>query len=589
MFGQSFAPSTKTHSALAGAFTDCRKAVWSVVVFSGAMNLLMLVGPIYMLQIYDRVLTSRSVPTLAALSIFLVGAYACQTVLEVIRSRIIVRAAALLDLHLGASVHASVVQIATLSREPGQAQQPLRDLDQIRTFMTGSGPAAMADLPWSPVFLVICFLLHPVIGVTALLGALVLLALTVLTEAASRQPITDFAKHAARRGSIVESDRRNSESLTAMGMAETLAARFVAINNRYLAASGGSSDVVGFYGSISKSTRMLLQSAILGVGAYLVINNEMSAGAMSAASILVGRALAPIDMAIANWRGFVSARQSVGRLSESLSRLGERREVTALPKPTQRLSVEGLIVAVPGTPTILVRDVNFQLAAGEALGVIGPSGAGKTSFVRALVGVWKPLRGAIRLDGAALDQWDPESLGQHIGFVSQQVELFDGTVAQNIARMAASPDGAAVVEAARIAGAHDMILQLPSGYDTQIGESGASLSAGQRQRIALARALFGDPFLLVLDEPNSNLDAVGEASLQQALQSAKARGAVVIVIAHRPSVLAMCDKLLILSNGVQQAFGPREELLKKVTGQQTALEAPRPLAAIRPTQIGNAG
>ena len=589
MFGQTFAPLTKTHSALAEAFKDCRKAVWSVVIFSGAMNFLMLVGPIYMLQVYDRVLTSRSVPTLAALSVFLVGAYACQTALEVIRSRIIVRAAALLDRRLGPSVHAAVVQIATLSRDPGQAQQPMRDLDHIRTFMTGSGPAAMADLPWAPVFLLFCFLLHPMIGVTALLGALVLLALTVLTEGASRQPLRDFAKHAAERGALVESDRRNSESLIAMGMMEALAARFVVVNKRYLAASGGSSDVVGFYSSISKSTRMLLQSAILGIGAYLVINGEMSAGAMSAASILVGRALAPIDMAIANWRGFVSARQSVARLSESLLRLGERSEVTALPKPRQSLSAEALIVAVPGTPTILVRDINFQLKAGEALGVIGPSGAGKTSLVRALVGIWKPLRGAIRLDGAALDQWDPESLGQHIGFVSQQVELFDGTVAQNIARMTAAPDSAAVVEAARMAGAHDMILQLPSGYDTQIGESGASLSAGQRQRIALARALFGDPFLLVLDEPNSNLDAIGESSLQNALVSAKARGAVVIVIAHRPSVLAMCDKLLILSNGMQQAFGPREDLLKKVTGPQTALEAPRSAASLRPTQIGNAG
>ena len=589
MFGHSFAPSSKTHSALAGAFHDCRKAVWSVVIFSGAMNLLMLAGPIYMLQVYDRVLTSRSVATLTALSIFLVGGYAFQTALEVIRSRIIVRASALMDRRLATSVHACVVQNASLSRESGQAQQPMRDLDQIRTFMTGGGPAAMADVPWAPVFLVICFLLHPLIGIMAFLGALVLLALTVLTEVASRQPMQDFAKIATQRSSMIEGDRRNSESLIAMGMAETLAVRFVEANKRYLAASGSASDVVGFYGAISKSTRMLLQSGILGVGAYLVINNEISAGAMSASSILVGRALAPIDQLIASWRGFVSARQSIVRLSDALSRLGEPREVTALPKPTQSLSVEALIVAVPGTPTILVRDVNFKLAAGEALGVIGPSGAGKTSFVRALIGLWKPLRGAIRLDGAALDQWDPESRGQHIGFLSQQVELFDGTVAQNIARMAASPDAAAVVEAARIAGAHDMILQLPSGYDTQIGESGASLSAGQRQRVALARAMYGNPFLLVLDEPNSNLDAVGEASLQNALQSAKARGAVVIVIAHRPSVLAMCDKLLILSNGVQQAFGPREDLLKRVAGPQPVLEPPRPLAAVPPTQIGGAG
>lgn len=589
MFGPSFAPSVKLHSALAGAFKDCRQAIWSIVLFSGAMNLLMLVGPIYMLQVYDRVLTSRSIPTLAALSVFLVGAYAFQTALEVIRSRIIVRAAALLDRRLGSRVHASMVQISTLSRDPAQAHQPLRDLDQLRTFMTSNGPAAMADLPWAPVFLIVCFLLHPVIGVTALMGALALLGLTFLTEVASVQPIRDFAQHASQRNAIIESDRRNSESLIAMGMAGALAGRFVAINNRYLAASSGSSDVVGFYGSIAKSSRMLLQSAILGVGAYLVIYNEMSAGAMSAATILVGRALAPIDMAIVNWRSFVSARQSIARLSESLSRLGEPLEVTDLPKPIQSLSVEALIVAVPGTPTILVRDVNFQLAAGEALGVIGPSGAGKTSFVRALVGVWKPLRGAVRLDGAALDQWDPDKLGRHIGFVSQQVELFDGTVAQNIARMAASPDSAAVVAAARSAGAHDMILQLPSGYDTQIGEAGTSLSAGQRQRIALARALFGDPFLLVLDEPNSNLDAVGEACLQQALQSAKERGAVVVVIAHRPSVLAMCDKLLILSNGAQQAFGPREDLLKKVTPQQTSIEPPRSLGSIRPTKIVNAG
>ncbi len=589
MFGQSIAPSSKMHSALAEALTDCRKAVWSVIIFSGAMNLLMLAGPIYMLQVYDRVLTSRSGATLLALSIFLLGAYAFQTALEVIRSRIIVRAAALLDRRLAKHIHASVLQTATLSREPGQAQQPMRDLDQIRTFMTGNGPAAIADMPWAPAFLVICFLLHPLIGVTALAGALVLLALTLLTEVASREPMLEFAKSASQRGSMIEGDRRNSESLIAMGMAETLATRFVEANKRYLAASGSSSDVVGLYGAISKSTRMLLQSAILGIGAYLVINNEISAGAMSASSILVGRALAPIDQLIGNWRSVVSARQSAARLSEALLRLGEPREVTALPKPTQTLSVEALIVAVPGTPNILVRDVNFKLVAGEALGVIGPSGAGKTSFVRALIGVWKPLRGAIRLDGAALDQWDPEILGQHIGFMSQQVELFDGTVAQNIARMAAEPDAEAVVEAARIAGAHDMILQLPSGYDTQIGESGASLSAGQRQRIALARALFGNPFLLVLDEPNSNLDAVGEASLQNALQHAKSRGAIVVVIAHRPSVLALCDKMLILSNGVQQAFGPREELLKRVTGPQPVLEPPRPVASARPTQIGNVG
>jgi ATP-binding cassette subfamily C protein len=562
-----------THPAVAAALKDCWRAFWSVAVFSGAVNLLMLAGPLYMLQIYDRVLSARSVPTLVALSIFLVGAYGFQAAFDLIRSRVVVRAAVQLDRHLGTSVHAAVLRLAISSRNAGDAHQPVRDLDQIRTFLTSAGPIAIVDLPWMPLFLAICFLIHPWLGMVALAGAIVLLSMTILTERASRTPARELAQHAGVRTAMVEADRRNSESVVAMGMADSLAKRWAQINHRYLAAAGRSSDVVSSYGSVSKIVRLLLQSAILGLGAFLVIRGELTAGSMIAASIMMGRALAPIETAIANWRGFISARQSIKRLSDMLARNRPARAITNLPKPSKSFEVEQLTVAAPGAQTAIVRDMNFRLAAGEALGVVGPSGAGKTSLLRALVGIWAPARGNVRFDGAAIDQWDPQFLGQHIGFVSQVVELFEGTVAENIARMAPVQDSAMVLEAARAAGAHDMILLLPSGYDTRIGESGAVLSAGQRQRIALARAFFGNPFLLVLDEPNSNLDNEGEIALQQALQNAKAKRSIVIIVAHRPSALAACDKVLLVANGGQQAYGPRDEVLKKI------VPPPQPAAA----------
>jgi ATP-binding cassette subfamily C protein len=377
---------------------------------------------------------------------------------------------------------------------------------------------------------------------------------------------------------MIEADRRNSESVVAMGMGGVLADRWIKVNDRYLTAVSRSSDVVGSFGSVSKVFRLLLQSVILGVGAYLVIRNELTAGGMIAASIMMGRALAPIETAIANWRAFISARQSIRRLSDVLARVRTTDATTELPKPTRTLDVEGVTVAAPGTDALIMRDVRFRLVAGEALGIIGPSGAGKTSLVRTLIGVWPAVRGLVRLDGAALNQWDREALGQHLGFVSQAVDLFDGTVAENIARMAIEPDSETVLKAARAAGAHDMILRLPQGYDTRIGESGTVLSAGQRQRVALARALYGDPFLIVLDEPHSNLDNEGEAALTEAIQQAKARKAIVILIAHRPSALVTCDKVLFLANGTQQAFGPRDEVLQKVLARPPA-PAPAPAAA----------
>jgi PrtD family type I secretion system ABC transporter len=551
---------------------DCRRAFWSVAVFSAVVNILMLAGPLYMLQVYDRVLASRSVPTLIALTGLLVGALGFQAVLDVIRSRIVVRGAAVLDRRLGTTVHNAVVQLA-VRRAPGDAQQPVRDLDQIRSFLTSAGPTAIADLPWVPVFLVICLLIHPWLGALATVGALILLALTLLTERASRTQQRNLTADGALRSALVEADRRNSETAVAMGMAETLSKRWVAVNERFVASIGRSSDVVGAYGSVSRVLRLLLQSVILGLGAYLVIRQELTAGAMIAASIMMGRALAPIEIAIANWRGFIAARDAVRRLSGVLAWLPRSTAATELPKPARSLDV-AVTIAAPGAQAPILSNIQFRLAAGEVLGIIGPSGSGKTSLARALTGVWPAAKGTVRLDGAALDQWDPELRGRHIGYISQAVELFDGSVAENIARMNPEPDSAAVLAAAQLAGAHDVIVRLPEGYSTKIGEGGVVLSAGQRQRVALARALYGDPFLIVLDEPNSNLDGDGEAALQRAIVAAKKRGAIVIIIAHRQSSLIGCDKALVLMNGTQQAFGPRDQVLAKLMAR-----APQPAAA----------
>ena len=571
-----FATKTPVHPDVAEALRECRRAFGSVALFSGMVNLLMLAGPLYMLQVYDRVLSSRSVPTLIALSIFLVGAYAFQGVLDLIRSRVVVRSAAVLDQRLALAVHSAVIRLSVASRHPGDGPQPVRDLDAIRGFLTGAGPIAIVDLPWVPVFLTICFLIHPWLGVASTIGAVTLFTMTLLTERASRAPAKALAQDAGRRSIMVEAQRRGGETIMAMGMGGALGQRWAGVNNRYIAATASLSDVAGGFGSASKVLRLLLQSVILGLGAYLVIRQEMTAGAMVAASIMMGRALAPIETAIANWRAFIGARQAITRLSEALTRAAPKREVTSLPRPARSLEVEHVAMVAPGGTKPVVANVRFALKAGQAVGIIGPSGAGKTSLVRALVGIWRPAKGCVRLDGAALDQWDPDQLGQHVGFISQTVELFDGTISENIARMNVKPDADAVLRAAKAAGAHDLILRLPNGYDTAIGEGGEALSGGQRQRIALARALYGDPFLVVLDEPNSNLDNDGELALRQAIANLKTRGAIVVLIAHRPSVLAVCDHILVLANGEQKDFGTRDEIMQKMT---------RPVAA--PAAAGN--
>lgn len=533
-----------------------------MALFSGAFNILMLAGPLYMLQIYDRVLASRSVSTLVGLSVFLAGALAFQGILDIVRNRVVVRAARVLDALLERAVHWTTIYLPLSGIRGSDTVHAVRELDQVRTFLTSTGPLAIVDMPWIPVFLGVCFLIHPLLGGMAAAGAVLLLTLTIMTQVANRRPTEALSHEAGARISLAEANRRNGETILAMGMVGALGTRWSAVNNRYLSAAQRSSDVVNLYGSASKVLRLMLQSSILGLGAYLVIGNELTPGAMIAASIMMARGLAPIETAIANWRGFSAAVQSIRRLRELLAEVKPPESTTLLPAPRESLDVRRLTLAPPGATRAILSNAEFSLTAGEAVAVLGPSGCGKTALARTLVGVWRPGRGTVRLDGATLDQWDAETRGRCIGYISQSIELFAGSVAENIARMDPAPDSGMVVKAAKAADAHDMILGLPDGYDTLIGEAGAMLSGGQRQRIALARALYGDPFLIVLDEPNSNLDQVGEAALAKAVKSAKRRGAIVVLIAHRSSIISVCDKVLLLADGTQQAFGPRDEILR---------------------------
>ena len=574
-------------AAVVVALADARRAFLSVALFSAVVNLLMLTGPLYMLQVYDRVLPSRSVPTLLALSAFLVVAYTFQGMLDLVRARLVVRTAALLDHHLGGEVHEAVVRLSIAKRDGGDAHSPIRDLDQVRAFLTSSGPIAIVDLPWLPVFLVVCYLIHPWVGAVASLGALVLFVTTLVTERTARGPVRAAALETSARQAVIEATRRNSESATAMGMSRALAKRWSATNGRYQRAIQSATDVVTTHTTSTRTFRLLLQSILLGVGAYLVVQNELMPGAMIAASVMMSRAMAPLETAIANWRGFVGARDSAYRLSALLTRLNMSASVTQLPPPVKSIEVGHISVAPAGSEKPVLNDIHFGLNAGDALGIIGPSGSGKTSLLRVLVGIWQPLRGAVRLDGATYDQWERDQIGRHIGYMAQTAELFDGTIAENIARMDATPDDAAVLRAAEAAGLHDLIVRLPSGYDTPIGDDGHKLSAGQRQRVALARALYGAPFLVALDEPNANLDAKGEAALEQAVQSVKRRGGIVIVVAHRPTALAGCDQVLVVGNGTQLALGPRNDILNKVVRRAASHPARAPDLRVVAEQSGS--
>jgi ATP-binding cassette subfamily C protein len=549
---------------LADSLRHSRSAFLGVALLSSLINILMLTGPLFMLQVYDRVLPSHSIPTLVGLAVLVAALFLFQGILDAIRGRVLLRIGGALSDEMSARAYDAVTRLPLKTRGGGDGLQPIRDLDQIRSFLSSPGPSALFDLPWMPFYVAICFLFHPLIGIAAALGALILIVLTITAEAVTRTPAKAAVGFAATRHALLEASRRNAEVMQAMGMGGAMSARFGAINDDYVRNHRRASDRAGMLAALSRVMRLVLQSLVLGLGAYLVINQEATAGVIIASAILMSRALAPVELAIANWKGFVAARQAWRRLSELLASLPQGKERLPLPKPEVALSVESVSASPPGSQRIVLQDVTFGLKSGEGLGIIGPSAAGKSSLARLIVGVWQPVRGKVRLDGAALDQWSPESLGRHIGYLPQDVELFDGTIADNISRFDAEPDANAIIAAAKSAGVHDLVVRLPEGYDTRIGEAGAALSAGQRQRVALGRALYRDPFLVVLDEPNSNLDSEGEEALTVALRSVRSRGGIIVVIAHRASALAGVDQVLVLNQGRQQAFGPRDDVLRTV-------------------------
>jgi PrtD family type I secretion system ABC transporter len=567
-------------SEISAFLGSCRRIFWSLAIFSGLSNILMLTGSFFMLQVYDRVLPGRSIPTLIALMALATMLYVLQGGLDLVRSRISVRVGRYLDETLGLRMFDALVRLPLKTRGDGDGLQPLRDLDQVRSFLSSGGPAALFDLPWMPVYLSICFLFHFWIGVAALMGALVLVGITVLTEARTRGPAKASSRLAVSRSSLASEGRRNAEVLQAMGMRRQAALRWREANQKYLAAHEAASDVATGLGGMAKVFRAILQSLILAVGAYLVINQESTAGIIIASSILTARALAPVELAIANWKGFVTARQSGQRLDQLLKLLPKEEQPLALPPPTQSLVVDQIYVTAPGSAKQILNDISFKLRSGEGLGIIGPSGSGKSSLARALVGVWPQLRGKIRIDNATLEQWSSEALGRHIGYLPQDVELFDGSIAVNIARFDPQATPGAVLEAARAAGAHDLILSFPDGYGTKVGEAGMALSAGQRQRIGLARAFYGNPFLVVLDEPTSNLDSDGEEALTEAILGVRRRGGIVVVIAHRPKALDGVDHVLVVAEGRVQSFGPRDDVLRKV------LRPTAPLKVVADSQGG---
>ncbi len=534
----------------------------TIALFSAVVNILMLTGSIYMLQIYDRVLSSGSEETLLALTLLVAALYGVMGVLDYVRTRVAARMGATVQSRLDSRVFRAVLRRSVLPSERSRPASGLKDLEAVQRFMGSPVLFAIFDMPWAPFFILLIYTFHPWLGHLALGGMLVLVVVTILNQMMTRKPEAEATIATLQGDNFAETIRQQGELIQALGMRDAVLARWRKLRERAIRAQLTSSDRVGQFSTISKTFRFFLQSAMLGLGAFVVLRGEMTAGAMIAGSILMGRALAPVEQAIGGWPLLLRARQGWDHLKTLLQATPEETTPTALPRPRAHLDVTQITVFPPDQQKASLRMLDFQVRPGQALGVIGPSASGKSTLARVLTGIWRPASGSIRLDGAALDQYDSGTLGRYIGYLSQDVSLFDGTVAENIARLDAEPDPQAVVAAAQRAGAHEMILQLPQGYDTPVSAGGARLSGGQKQRIGLARAFYGDPILLVLDEPNSNLDAAGQDALNLAIRQAKSEGRVVIIMAHRPAGIAECDLILIIDGGVSKAFGPRDEVLK---------------------------
>ncbi|MCW2242389.1 type I secretion system permease/ATPase [Azospirillum canadense] len=555
------------------ALREVRRGLLVVAVFSLFLNMLVLVSPVYSTQVYDRVLSSGRVETLVALTAAAGLALVVMALLDILRSRALARIGFWLERALAGTLLEVSVREALAGQPSGT--QAIRDLGQIRGFITGPGIAPIFDAPWAPVFIVLIWIVHPWLGILAFVAALLLSLLAVANEVATRAPLQEANQTSVIALRQSEAALRNAEVIEAMGMLPALLARWDAVNDRVLAWQTAASDRTGVILGITKALRILVQLAVLGLGADLVLRGELTGGGMVAASILLGRALAPVEQAIGAWKGFIGARAAHGRLEALLLKHPTHPAPVRLPTPEGQVTVDQLAYVPPGggsRPPIL-RQISFDLAPGEVLGVVGPSACGKSTLCRLLVGIWAPTAGEVRLDGAQVRSWDRADFGRHVGYLPQDVELFAGTVAENIARLTPDASDAAVIEAAQTAGVHEMILRLPQGYATEIGISGIVLSGGQRQRIGLARALFGQPRLIVLDEPNANLDHAGEAALADAIERVKSRGATVILVAHRPSIMTHVDKLLVMQDGAVAMFGPRDRILPQLIAPRPAQRA----------------
>ncbi len=556
------------------ALRASRAAFFATFIFSCIVNILMLTGPMYMLQVYDRVLTSGSVPTLIGLSVIVFALYAYYGFMEFVRSRILVRIGRRIEETMRTRTFNTVADIS-LHKSANIGSQPVNDLGTIRQYLAGPGPIAFLDMPWVPIYMLIVFLLHWVIGVASIVAALTILAVAILSEVLTRKPVQEASALTNKASMMVEEARRNAEAMHALGMRDAIRNRWAKIHQQALDQQTRANDAGGGLSGISRVIRLMVQSGILGLGAFLAVKGEISPGGIIAGSIIMSRALAPVEQAVANWQQFLGYRKARERLKKALAMVQPEIERMPLPKPVGLLEAENVTVLAPGTDKAILQGVSFKVEPGTGLGVIGPTGAGKSTLARALMGLVPLARGAVRLDGATHDQRSNTEFGHLVGYLPQEVQLFDGTVAENISRFDEKMDADQVVAAAKLANVHDLVMRLPNGYDTPLGENGSRLSVGQRQRVALARALYGEPVVLIMDEPNSNLDAEGESALVNAIRLSLQRGASVVVIAHRPSALAAIKDIMVLSDGKVAALGPRDEILKKVM-QRPAGQSPTP-------------
>ena len=563
-------------------FSDNGRIAVSTIFFSFVLNILALTGSLFMLQVYDRVLPSGSVPTLIALGLIVLVLYGYYGVLDYVRSRIFVRVGRKIEEGLRNRVF-DAMSTLSLNKANLVGGMPVQDLNTIRQFISGQGPLAYFDMPYVPLYLLVVFLLHWVLGVVATVSAVIIFGLALLAEHATRAPSSAATMATAKAQMMTEETRRNAEALFSLGMKGAMRDRWSVLQGEALEHQTRANDAGASFSTFSRVFRLVIQSALLGTGAYLAVKHEISSGSIIASSIIMGRALAPIEQAVGGWQQFLGARKAYERLARILGQVPAERQRMKLPEPKGLVEVEGATVVLHGTEKPVLQNISFRVQPGMGLGIIGPTGAGKSTMARALMGLVPLQRGAVRLDGATPDQRNSDEHGRLIGYLPQDVQIFDGTVAENISRFTPSPDANKIVEAAQLANIHEFVMRLPLGYDTPMMEGGSRLSAGQRQRLALARALFGDPVLLVMDEPNSNLDAEGELALDKAIRAALARGASVIVVAHRPSALNSIHDLLVLANGQVAAYGKRDEVLKKVG----ALQGIKTPAAVPPQQAGS--